>query len=105
MENSKTYNGWSNYETWNVKLWIDNEEGTQRHFQERAETLRESVSTFQYWSQEESAKFNLAEEIKDFVNEHKPVEDASMYTDLLNAAISEVDFDEIAESILSEVTV
>jgi hypothetical protein len=22
------YNGWSNYETWNVALWLDNEQGT-----------------------------------------------------------------------------
>ncbi len=23
-----SYNGWTNYETWNVALWIDKEEGT-----------------------------------------------------------------------------
>jgi hypothetical protein len=28
-----TYNGWTNWETWNVELWIDNEEGIYREKQ------------------------------------------------------------------------
>ncbi len=26
----ETYNGWTNWDTWNAKLWLDNEETTQR---------------------------------------------------------------------------
>ena len=26
MTTDTRYNGWSNYETWNVALWLDNEE-------------------------------------------------------------------------------
>ena len=33
----KEYNGWTNYETWIVKLWMDNEEGTHLYFREQAE--------------------------------------------------------------------
>lgn len=37
--NTKEYNGWTNYETWLVKLWMDNEQGTQSYFQEQAEQV------------------------------------------------------------------
>lgn len=32
---NKTFNGWSNYETWNVALWLQNDEtlyGFARHY-------------------------------------------------------------------------
>lgn len=32
----KEYNGWTNYETWLVKLWMDNEQGSYSYFQEEA---------------------------------------------------------------------
>ena len=30
MSNDQEYNGWTNWETWNVALWIDNEEFTYK---------------------------------------------------------------------------
>jgi len=28
---NETYNGWTNYQTWAVKLWMDNDEGAYRY--------------------------------------------------------------------------
>jgi hypothetical protein len=30
MTTTTTYNGWANYDTWNVMLWLDNEESIYR---------------------------------------------------------------------------
>ena len=40
--------------------------------------------------------------MSDWVEENNPVTDATVYADLMNAAISEVDFVEIAESFMEE---
>ena len=56
------------------------------------------------WTVEEARKFLLADRLKEYVEEMNPLTDgASMFTDLLTAAISEVDWHEIAEAFLEEV--
>jgi hypothetical protein len=37
MSDDKKYNGWTNYETWNVALWLDNEQSSERHWRGAAQ--------------------------------------------------------------------
>ena len=40
MAQKQGYNGWPNYETWNVMLWMDNEEPAYRYYRNCAYQLR-----------------------------------------------------------------
>ena len=104
MVNTTTYNGWSNYETWAVKLWLDNEQGTQEYWSERAKGIlrdpRQPVFSFQTTA--DTARQDLAEELKNGHEEDAPQMQPSVYSDLLNAALSEVDWYEIAEVMLAD---
>ena len=89
----KKYNGWSNYETWAVNLWIDNDEYLCQEFNSRAHHFFDNYQ----------AERKLAGEIETRVNEMNPLNDASMYTDILNNGLTNVDYYEIAEAFLKEV--
>lgn len=88
---AKPYNGWTNYETWVVKLWMDNDEGAVNHFVELAE---ESIKR-----DPDGDIRELAEQIKSEHEESIP-ELAGFAADLMNSAFSEVDWDAIAASLL-----
>lgn len=42
----QTYNGWPNYETWNVMLWMDNEESAYRLYRERVQRCKDRKRRF-----------------------------------------------------------
>ena len=104
----KEYNGWSNYETWLVKLWIDNDQGLYNTVQELAQEIKGEAPT-SYWvihwhrTKLEAAENMLADQLKEMIEEDNPLEDgAGLYTDLMRSALSDVNWHEIAENILSE---
>ena len=102
---AERYNGWTNYETWCVALWLDNDETSYRYWSLVAEQTRDDAQRCQQvkekvWTTEQATRFNLADAIKSEITERSPTQDASLYTDLIHAALSEVDWGEIAQAIL-----
>jgi hypothetical protein len=103
--NEKGYNGWTNYETWLVKLWIDNEQGSQEYWAEAAQdAAKRSVARYDWESDRGAAVHSLSERLKD---EHEEqVSTVAGVTgwiaDLVGAALSEVNWSEIAESLIED---
>jgi hypothetical protein len=102
MSDKKGYNGWTNYETWNLALWIDNEQGSYNYWRERA---RESLAGQNSETREarvSDAAVDLADELKGETEDNAPKLEG-FYGDILGAAISEVNWYEIAKNWIEEI--
>lgn len=101
MEDKK-YNGWTNYETWLVNLWMDNDSGSYDHWRETAQEVYNDASADSTFTRDERAALDLADQIKDSMEECQP-EVTGLWADLMNAAMSEVNWHEIAEHLIADV--
>jgi hypothetical protein len=107
--NTETHNGWSNYETWVTKLWMDNEEATYQYWQEVAQQIYADAQPTLSFNKVEQAILDLSEALKgehqdrahDLI-ERSEFGPACVFSDLLNAALCDVNWYEIAESMISE---
>lgn len=106
----REYNGWTNYETWLVNLWMDNEEGSQAFFREQAKESYETeaaladISTPSGFTVAESARMRFADWLKDHMEENRPeMPTCGLYYDLLSGALSEVNWMEIARHYIDAV--
>jgi hypothetical protein len=100
-----TYNGWANYETWAVALWLDNDEGSYEWVRELARDAYDHATESTYATRGECVAWSLAEHLKEHHEECNPLADApaTVFDDLLSAALSRVDWLEIAHNVVTEV--
>jgi DNA-directed RNA polymerase subunit M/transcription elongation factor TFIIS len=101
----KTYNGWTNYETWAVALWMNNDEGSYLGSRSDAEDAYRDAEATSYSTRREEAAYALAKSMKDAHEEaaSESVPASSLWADLLGAALSEVNWHEIAAGKIDEI--
>lgn len=101
----KSYNGWSNYETWLVSLWIDNEKGSQEYWQEQAQAALNYAEPDSTFTKAERAAFELQDQLRaghEEIAEQSGVPAGGFAADLFNSAMLEVNWHEIATSLLED---
>ena len=91
-EKDRKYNGYTNYETWNLKLWADNDEPCYKLIQQAVDDCIENGEDV----------YDLANEIKDITHDQAPEMKTGFYSDIMIASIREVNFNEIAETLLKD---
>lgn len=100
----REYNGWTNYETWLVNLWMDNEEGSQAFFIERAEEIYGEAAEKPHFTRAEVAAQRFADWLKEWHEDNRPeMPTCGVFYDLLSGALSEVNWDEIAKHYIQAV--
>jgi|TARA_R100000081_G_scaffold62932_1_gene31837 hypothetical protein len=91
----ETYNGWTNYETWCLNIWIDNDQYLNER---KAELIREVTLHYDDKQAYELSLLleNMVEELKDNALE------VGLLSDLLGGAIGKINFFELAEHYIED---
>jgi hypothetical protein len=96
---TKLYEFWYSVETWIIAVWIDSERPTCEYWQAVAdETLK---LTGEGSNRLEEAKVTLMDRLRDEICEAASAENRGLFAELLSHALTNVDWQEIAEHLLA----
>ena len=102
------YHGKKNYETWSVNWWLTNDQEMCRRCRqlavEASHVVLDSSLVFDgNWTTAEATRNLLAGALRELVGELNPFADqTSLFTDLMDSALGEVDWHEIAIEFLKD---
>ena len=103
------YNGWSNYETWNFKLWLDNDETVHNYIIDEIKKIR----AIGY----DAEAYEVSNFLRSYIDDNMPNLNVStrsqskygsmcdkqgFYLDILNTALRCINTYEVAESYLED---
>ena len=97
------YNGWTNYETWLCKLWMDND--GDEYYREMSQEAFGDAESSETFTKAEQAALDLADSLKGYweaILEEQIQSQSGFIADLINAGVSSVNWDEIAKGLIEE---
>ena len=101
---TERYNGWTNHQTWAISLWLTNDKYSDEMVREMAENAWKGAEADRHLTRLERATIDLSEMLRAHIEEMNPLADeASLFSDLMSSALSDVDWRELAENFLSDV--
>jgi len=96
------YQGWTNYETWNVNLWLVNGQSSLECWQDRARAMLETHRTRKAVSVlAQLLEAHYDEEANCWIGDRWD----GCFIDLLRASLREVNWREIAEALIEDIQV
>lgn len=97
------YNGWHNYETWIANLWLDND-GIDVVIDAAKNALQIAIDDGESYIRE-SAIASMRDWLESFINDcySEQMPQTGLIADLLNGALSEINWHEIAEHYINNI--
>ena len=105
---TENYNGWCNYETWCVSLWLNNDISSYRRWKAEAEqALKDAPDSTRVKEWGESVAHAARGLLAEKLSEEFYVDDweaPDLYSDLVKSALEKVDWLEVAADFLEDLS-